>query len=218
MMDRTSKTERTLTKLEVAQVLMDCGCLKLSVEKPFTYASGLQGPVYCDNRLILSFPRERTKLMHELSALIKEKSDQSDAVVGVATAGIPHGALVAHLLDRPFLYVRSDKKSHGRQNQVEGHFVAGQEVVMVEDLVNQGGSLAQAVEGVRSSGLRVEQCFCLVDYQMQAAQSVLANHAVKLHSLTDFDSILEAATARKMIESDQGEELRRWQKDPKNWS
>lgn len=207
-----------LSKLQVANLLMDCGCLKLSVAKPFTYASGLKGPVYCDNRLILSYPSQRSAIIQQLAICLKSKTQQQQAIVGVATAGIPHGALVAHLLGRPFLYVRSDKKSHGRQNQVEGHFVAGQEVVMVEDLVNQGGSLVQAVEGVRSSGLKVEQCFCLVDYQMQAAQSVLAANAVKLHSLTDFDSILEAATARKMIESSQSEELRRWQKDPKNWS
>lgn len=202
----------------IAEILMDCGCLKLSVEAPFTYASGLKGPIYCDNRLILSFPKERTEVEEELANLIAQKVSQDYLVVGVATAGIAHGALVAHLLNKSFCYVRSDKKSHGRQNQVEGHFSAGQNAIMVEDLVNQGGSLVQAVEGVREAGLLVNDCFCLVDYQMLAADKKLQEAKLKLHSLTDFDSILNAAVARKMIGPNEVDELRRWQNDPQNWS
>lgn len=202
----------------IAEILMDCGCLKLSVDEPFTYASGLKGPIYCDNRLILSFPKERTEVEQELARLITQNITQEFLVVGVATAGIAHGALVAHLLNKSFCYVRADKKTHGRQNQVEGHFVRGQNAVMVEDLVNQGGSLVQAVQGVRDAGLVVNDCFCLVDYQTLAAVKKLNEEELQLHSLTDFDSILNAAVERKMIGPKQVDELRRWQNDPQNWS
>jgi orotate phosphoribosyltransferase len=138
-------------------------------------------------------------------------------MAGVASAGVPHAAFLAHELNTPMVYVRSKKKEHGRQNRVEGELKAGQEVLVVEDLVNQGGSVADAVEALRDEGAVVNHVICLVSYQLPAAQERLKELKVKLHYLCDFDSILEEVQSRKEITQDQLESLRRWQKDPKNW-
>lgn len=211
------KTAKSREKMQAAGLLLECGCLQLSPERPFSYASGLVGPIYCDNRLVLSYPQNREALVLELKKLCHSRGLQELTVAGVASAGVPHAAILAHELKRPMLYVRSKKKEHGRQNRIEGQLVKGQEVLVVEDLVNQGGSVADAIEALRDEGAVVKHVVCLVSYQLPTAIERLSALDVELHYLCDFDSILDEAVSRQQISTDQVESLRRWQKNPKNW-
>lgn len=211
------KNKELLEKTKAAGLLLECGCLQLSPDQPFTYASGLVGPIYCDNRLVLSYPENREILVQGLKNLCLSEGLEGLTMAGVASAGVPHAAFLAHELKVPMIYVRSKKKEHGRQNRVEGQLDKGQEVLVVEDLVNQGGSVADAVEALRSEGAVVNHVICLVSYQLSAAIERLEALNVKLHYLCDFDSILQEAQSRQKISADQLDSLRRWQKNPKNW-
>lgn len=211
------KKPQLLDKEETAGLLLDCACLRLSPSKPFTYASGLVGPIYCDNRLVLSSPEKRQVLVDGLKNLCLSEGLSELTMAGVASAGVPHAAFLAQELKVPMLYVRSEKKEHGRQNQVEGGLQKGQEVLVIEDLVNQGGSVADAVEALRAEGAIVNHVLCLVSYQLPAALEKMRELNVKLHYLCDFDAILKEAQSRQQISPDQLESLRLWQKDPKNW-
>jgi orotate phosphoribosyltransferase len=137
---------------EIAQTLLDVEAIKLRPNNPFTWASGWKSPIYCDNRVSLSYPSARTKIKEALVRLIKKKFPETEAIAGVATAGIPQGALVAEAMDLPFLYVRSKSKGHGLANQIEGKLVKGQKIVLIEDLVSTGGSSLAAVDALREAG------------------------------------------------------------------
>ncbi|MFT7233102.1 MAG: orotate phosphoribosyltransferase, partial [Cyclobacteriaceae bacterium] len=141
--------------MEIAKELLKTECIKINLEKPYIWASGWKSPIYCDNRLSLSYPESRTFVKNSLVKLIKEKYPDAEAIAGVATAGIPQGALVADVLNLPFIYIRSKTKAHGLENQVEGVVKPGQKVVIIEDLVSTGGSSLQAAEAIRASGMEV---------------------------------------------------------------
>lgn len=206
-----------LEKTKAAGILLDCGCLRLSPEKPFTYASGLQGPIYCDNRLILSYPEARQVLVEALAAVCQLQGLESLTMAGVASAGVPHAAFLAQKFGTSMVYVRSKKKEHGRQNLVEGRLEAGQEVVVVEDLINQGGSVASAVEALRGEGAIVNHVLCLVSYQLDTALEKMNELNLNMHYLCDFNAILDEALNRKQISALELESLKRWHDDPKNW-
>ena len=141
------------TARQIALNLLDIGAIKLNLEAPFTWASGWKSPIYCDNRLALSFPQIRDYIKHALSSAVRDRFPGTEAIAGVATAGIPQGALVADELDLPFIYVRSKPKGHGLTNQIEGNVVANQKVAVIEDLVSTGGSSLKAVEAIRAAGM-----------------------------------------------------------------
>lgn len=201
----------------IAHLLVKIECLKLSPSDPFSYASGLKGPLYCDNRKALGYVEERGQIVSAFIDKIKEWGKDFDAVCGLATAGIPHAAFIADVLKKPMIYVRSRPKAHGKGNQVEGHFEAGQKIIMIEDLVNQGKSLGEALEGVRNAGLNPLACFCIVDYQMVAAKEVISSNQLDLISLTNFDSILKSSLEQGFISEEEGKLLVDWQRDPANW-
>ncbi len=205
-------------KLDIAIALINKGCVKLSPEQPFTYASGLKGPIYCDNRLILSHVDFRNQVINSFVEVIKKNSFKFDFIGGIATAGIPHAAMIADRMELPMVYVRPKAKEHGKKNQVEGDYKPNQSVILVEDLVNQGSSLADAMAGVTAAGLVSSNCLCIVDYQMQEAKQRLLDLSLNLFSLTDFEHIVQAAYDLKFINSDGRKLLMEWHIDPKEWS
>ncbi len=202
---------------EIAKLLLDLGCLQLSPREPFVYASGLKGPIYCDNRKILSHVSERSKVTNGFIGLLKESNLVYNHLAGIATGGIPLASFMAHQLKSSMIYVRSKPKGHGRGNQVEGDYKNGETVVLIEDLVNQGASLKEAIDGIEASGLKGLAVFCIVDYEMAAAKERVKNAGLPLYSLTTFTTICELALENKIITKDDGEMLRDWHRDPKNW-
>jgi orotate phosphoribosyltransferase len=206
--------------LEVAKYLIEAGCVHLNPQNPFTYASGLKGPIYCDNRLLLSAPEQREKVMKYFQELLEEVVIQykTDGLVGVATAGIPHAAFLSWLTHRPMLYVRAQKKGHGLGRQIEGWREGIKNVICIEDLVNQGGSLAEAVSAVQEHGLVVQACLSIVDYQMPIARAKLDNLGIKLFALTTFGALVEYGQQSGSLSSTDVEALKRWQKNPEKWS
>lgn len=205
-------------KLDIAKALINKGCVKLSPAQPFTYASGLKGPIYCDNRLILSHVEFRNQVIKAFIEVIKSHSLQFDLIGGIATAGIPHAAMIADRLESPMVYVRPKAKEHGKKNQVEGDYKVNQSVILVEDLVNQGSSLADAIAGIHSAGLISTQCLCIVDYQMKESRKRLKELSLNLYSLTDFEHLVEAGLELNFINSDGKKLLMDWHADPKEWS
>lgn len=200
-----------------AKLLLSLRCVQISPDKPYTYASGLLGPIYTDNRQILSFVPERLEVAEALAELIKKSGLSYDSIAGLATAGIPHGMLVAHILKVPFIYVRSSAKGHGKANQIEGKFKAGDKVFLIEDLVNQGSSLNKAIDAIREAKLIPVACAAIVDYQMPAAIEVIEKQRVPLFSLTNFTSITHAASADGALSKESQLLLSKWHKDPINW-
>lgn len=199
-----------------AEALLQLGAVKLSPQNPFLYASGLRGPMYCDNRALLSHPKERNLI---IDGLIEQQNSLSyQQLAGLATAGIPHAAMMADRLSKPMCYVRSKAKEHGRGNQVEGDITQGEKVLMVEDLVNQGSSLKDAVAGVRKADLLVDDCLCIVDYQMPKAKLVCQELGIKLHALVTFEELIHSALAMKVITDADILTLKNWHNDPENWS
>lgn len=205
-------------KMDIAKKLIHLGAVKFSPQNPFTYASGLKGPIYCDNRIILSHVEFRDEVICAFIEIIKQNKLSFDHLGGIATAGIPHAAFVADRLKRSMVYVRPKPKEHGRKNQVEGYYRPGERVLLFEDLVNQGASLDEAMAGVRGAELSCDACLCVVDYEMQAAKERLRNQSIQLFSLTDFTSLVEAAFELNLIDQAGTNLLKEWHADPKAWS
>lgn len=211
-----SKYQRSL---EIARHLIESDCIQLRPHEPFTYASGLTGPIYCDNRLLLSDPPRREWIIRAFGDLLNEalKGQELHALVGVATAGIPHAAFLAWTKKLPLMYVRSKAKEHGKTNRLEGARAELKRVILVEDLVNQGGSLADAVVACQEEGLEVLACLSIVDYQMTAARERFKSLNLPVYSLTDFDHLVEFAMKSGTIDQAGKDLLQRWKDQPKNW-
>ncbi|MDO9183153.1 MAG: orotate phosphoribosyltransferase [Bacteriovorax sp.] len=205
-------------KMDIARGLIENRCIQLSPQNPFTYASGLKGPIYCDNRLVLSHVFFREKIIEAFLETINKHSLNFDLIGGIATAGIPHAAFIADRLKLPMIYIRPKAKEHGAKNQVEGDYLPNQSVILVEDLVNQGASLADAMKGIHEAKLISNQCLCIVDYQTLTSEKRLKELSITLYSLTDFEHLVEAATELKFIDSDGKKLLMDWHADPKEWS
>ncbi|MFA6236128.1 MAG: orotate phosphoribosyltransferase [Bacteriovorax sp.] len=205
-------------KLNIARGLIEKGCVKLSPANPFNYASGLKGPIYCDNRLVLGHVAFRDHVILAFIELIKKEALAFDLIGGIATAGIPHAAFIADRLKIPMVYVRPKAKEHGKKNQVEGDYRANQSVILVEDLVNQGSSLSDAMNGVKNAGLNSSACLCIVDYQTAEAKKRLSELSLKLYALTDFEHLVAAGLELGFIDSNGKKLLMDWHDDPKEWS
>ena len=201
----------------VANQLLQIKAIKLSPSNPFTWASGWKSPIYCDNRKALSFPNVRDYIRDAFADLIKAEYGDCDVVAGVATGAIAQGVLVAQILDKPFVYIRSSAKAHGLENKIEGHIEAGQKVVVVEDLVSTGGSSLQAVEALRSVGCDVLGMVAIFTYGFQVAVDNFANANCKLATLSDYNAMIELALESGYIKADDVESLKEWRKDPSNW-
>jgi len=200
----------------VAAILLKIGAVKLQPEDPFTWASGILSPIYCDNRLILSYPEDRRSVCEAFVAQINP--DDIDSVAGVATGGIAHGMLVAEALNKPFIYVRSSAKKHGRQNQLEGHYTSEQRVVVIEDLISTGGSSLQAVDALRAAGLVVTHVISVFSYGFDQAEENFRKANCPFSSLSDYSTLLKIAEENGYIKADHLEILQEWRKDPKSWA
>jgi len=202
----------------LAGFLLQIKAIKLSPAKPFTWASGLKSPIYCDNRITLSYPSIRTHIRQEFVKMILEHYDKPEVIAGVATGGIAQGALVAQELGLPFIYVRSEKKSHGLSNQIEGVIQPGQSVVVIEDLISTGGSSLKAVEALRDAGANVKGMLAIFTYGLSAARENFKKQECNLLTLTDFDVLLQKAVNEKFISENDLQSLLQWQSNPQSWS
>ncbi|MDH4092645.1 MAG: orotate phosphoribosyltransferase [Cyclobacteriaceae bacterium] len=202
---------------KVAAMLLQIQAIKLSAEKPFIWSSGWKSPIYCDNRLSLSYPEIRKFIRDGLVKAIQENFFTAESIAGVATAGIAQGALVAESLDLPFIYVRPKPKAHGMENLIEGRIVKGQKVVVVEDLVSTGGSSLKAVQALREAGYEVLGMVSIFNYGFDIATHNFYEANVSLVSLSDYNSLLKYALELKYITSDQVISLKAWRVDPSNW-
>ena len=202
----------------IAKDLLKIKAVFFRPEEPFTWASGIKSPVYCDNRLTLSDPAVRTDVEQGLAQLIRENYPDTEALMGTSTAGIAHAAITAHLMGLPMGYVRSGHKDHGRQNQIEGRLEKGQKVVVVEDLISTGGSVIEVVDVLREAGAEVLGIVSIFTYGMQKGLDRLAAADVKNISLTNFDVIAEVAAADGYIRPEDVERLIRFRNNPSDES
>jgi orotate phosphoribosyltransferase len=201
----------------VAEMLLKIEAIKLNIEKPFTWSSGWKSPIYCDNRLSLSFPEVRTRVKEGLAQAIQLNFPQAESVAGVATAGIPQGALVSEVLSLPFLYVRPKPKDHGMENLIEGKVTRNQKVVVVEDLVSTGGSSLKAVQALRDAGFQVLGMVCIFNYGFDVATKNFEEAKVPLITLSDYGNLINVALQKNYITDQQLISLKAWRVDPAGW-
>lgn len=202
---------------EIAEALLEIEAVSLQPENPFTWSSGMKSPIYCDNRLTLSYPSIRRRVAEGLKSLIVEHFPDVEMVAGTATAGIPHAAWVSELLDLPMSYVRSKAKGHGKGNQIEGKVTKGQKVVVVEDLISTGGSVIEAVEALREAGCEVLGVVSIFTYGLEKAVQQLKSINITAYSLTDFTTLAAVAEEKGLITSENQNSLVQWQKNPLEW-
>ena len=206
------------TAEKTAELLLQINAIKLNPGNPFTWASGWQSPIYCDNRIILSFPTIRNYVRDEFSKHIEKQFGKPDVIAGVATGAIGIGILVAESLGLPFVYVRPEPKKHGRQNQVEGFLQRGQNVVIVEDLISTGNSSLLAVEALRGEGANVKGMAAIFTYGFDVAQENFKNANVDLFTLSNYQNLLNLAVAKRYITEEEELTLREWNLNPSTWS
>ncbi len=205
------------TAEKIAAYLLEINAIKLNTEKPFVWASGLNSPIYCDNRISLSYPQIRSFIKNEIVNACKGHFAGAELIAGVATAGIPQGALVADKLNLPFVYVRSAKKSHGLTNRIEGFYTKGQKVVVIEDLVSTGKSSLAAVDALRNEGLEVLGMISIFTYQLPVAEQNFEKHNCKLVSLSGYEYLIETALKNNYITGKQLLSLKKWRQNPEEW-
>jgi orotate phosphoribosyltransferase len=201
----------------IARIFLELGVVKLSTEKPFTWASGWKSPIYCDGRLSLSYPQARDFIKEKLVETISQRFPQAEAIVGVATAGVPQGVLVADMLNLPFLYVRSKAKGHGMANMVEGEVVKGQKVVLIEDLVSSGGSSLKAVAALDLLGLDIQGLVSVFTYGFDETRQRFADAEVPFISLCSYDVLIKEALEQELISATDLNSLKEWRKAPHLW-
>ncbi len=205
------------TAEKIAELLLQINAIKLNPKNPFTWASGWQSPIYCDNRLILSFPQIRNHIRDEFAKNIEKQFGKPDVIAGVATGAIGIGILVAESLGLPFVYVRPEPKKHGRQNQVEGFLQKGQNVVIVEDLISTGNSSLLALEALRAAGANVKGMAAIFTYGFDIAQENFKNANVDLYTLSNYTHLLNLAVAKRYITETEEQTLREWNSSPSTW-
>lgn len=205
------------TAAPVASALLEIGAIKLNYQKPFTWSSGWKSPIYCDNRLSLSYPIIRTNIKSFLANTIQANFPAAQSVAGVATAGIAQGALVAEALNLPFLYVRPKPKDHGMENLIEGKIEKGQRVVLVEDLISTGGSSLKAAEALRDAGFAVEGMVAIFTYGFDVATKNFEAANIPLVCLSSFEHLLPEALRMNYIQQTDLEHVKTWRSDPSNW-
>lgn len=201
---------------ETARLLLEIEAVRLEPYQPFTWASGMLSPIYCDNRVGLSHPLVRTFIKKSLASIAPDFG-AFEVVAGVATAGIPQGVLVADLLEKPFVYVRSSAKDHGRRNQIEGSVQAGQRVLVIEDLISTGGSSLVAVDALQSAGCEVVGVLAIFQYGFEAATQAFASRNLPLRTLTDYDTLVQTAVEIGYIAEGDLRTLQQWRTQPQQW-
>lgn len=206
-----------ITAAKIAEYLLEINAIKLSPDAPFTWTSGWKSPIYSDNRLSLSFPEARTFIKQQLGKLIQNKFPGVEAIVGVATAGIAPGALVADEINLPFGYIRSEAKKHGMGKQVEGDIRPGQKIVVVEDLVSTGKSSLQAVQNLKEYGCEVLGMVSIFTYGFDVATEVFVNENCPYYSLSNYNVLIDVAAQKGIVKPEQVAVLNEWRKSPSTW-
>ncbi len=203
---------------EIAKDLLKIQAVKLSPNEPFTWASGIKSPIYCDNRLTISYPKIRTAIAKGIAELISEKYPKVEVIAGTATAGIPHAAWMAAEFDLPLVYVRSKPKDHGRGKQIEGVLHPGAKTVVIDDLLSTGGSVLKAVKAAQNEGADVLGVGAIFSYQLQAIVDNFRQADLSYFTLTNYSELLEAAVETNYISTTERAALEKWRHDPENWS
>lgn len=207
----------TDTAKKTAELLLQINAIKLNPKNPFTWASGWKSPIYCDNRITLSFPPIRNYLREEFAKNIEKQFGKPDVIAGVATGAIGIGMLVAEIMGLPFVYVRPEPKKHGRENQVEGFLQKGQSVLVVEDLISTGKSSLQAVEALKAAGANVKGMVAIFTYGFEIAEKNFKEANIEVYTLGNYDMLLKEAVAKQYITEDEYDTLKEWRKNPSTW-
>ena len=202
---------------QVAKSLLQINAIILQPNNPFKWAAGWNSPIYCDNRKTLSYPEIRNYIRQGLVAVIKNHYKGANVIAGVATAGIPHGVLVAEELGLPFIYVRAKAKEHGKQNQIEGYFEKGQSVILVEDLISSGKSSLEAASALKEVGMKVKGMVSIFTYGFDTAAENFKNANCEYISLCDYNTLLPEAIKQKYIDKEDLAILKQWRENPSNW-
>ena len=205
------------TAQQTAELLLQINAIKLETKNHFTWASGWKSPIYCDNRIILSFPAVRNYIRDEFVKQIEAKFGRPDVIAGVATGAIGIGILVAEAMGLPFVYVRPEAKKHGRQNQVEGFLQKGQTVIVVEDLISTGGSSLMAVEALRNEGANVKGMAAIFTYGFPISEEKIAAAKLDVYTLSNYENLIEKAVEKKYISEEELETLQSWNSNPSEW-
>ena len=205
-------------KQQVSAKLLEVGAIKLNIGQPFKWSSGWNSPIYCDNRLSLSYPPIRTFIKDQLAVQVKANFPAVEVIAGVATAGIPQGALVADALDLPFIYVRAKAKGHGMGNMIEGKITKGQKVVLVEDLVSTGGSSLKAAAALQAAEFEVLGMLAIFTYGFDVAADNFERENIKLICLSDYETLIDLSLAEGEITQEEVAMLKSWRRDPANWN
>ena len=206
------------TAKKTAEVLLQINAIKLNPRDPFTWASGWKSPIYCDNRMVLSYPTVRNFIKEEIAKNLENEFGKPDVIAGVATGAIGIGALVAEFLGLPFVYVRTEAKKHGRQNQIEGFVERGQNVVVIEDLISTGKSSLVAVEALKSAGVNVKGMVAIFTYGFDISRENFKTKNVNLFTLSNYESLLEQALNTNFINQKELKILSKWNTNPSTWN
>jgi orotate phosphoribosyltransferase len=202
---------------KIADFLLQIKAIKLQPDNPFTWASGIKSPIYCDNRKTLSYPKIRTYLRQQFASVIFDLYSKPDVIGGIATGGIAHGVLVAQDLGLPFIYIRSEAKKHGTENLIEGEIQTGQTVVLIEDLISTGGSSLKAAQALIKEGCNVKGIISIFSYNLPVADAAFKNAKVSYISLCDFPTLIERAVETSYISETEAKSLQEWMKNPEGW-
>jgi|TARA_B110000902_G_scaffold251527_1_gene311921 orotate phosphoribosyltransferase len=206
------------TAKKTAEVLLQINAIKLNPRDPFTWASGWKSPIYCDNRMVLSFPAVRNYIKEEIAKNLEKEFGKPDVIAGVATGAIGIGALVAEFLGLPFIYVRPQAKKHGRQNQIEGFVEKGQNVVLIEDLISTGNSSLVAVDALKAVGVNVKGMVAIFTYGFDISKENFKTNNVTLFTLSNYESLLEQAQDTNFINQNEADILSKWNTNPSEWT
>jgi len=208
----------TNTAQQTAELLLQINAIKLNSKNPFTWASGWKSPIYCDNRIILSFPAVRNYIRDEFAKQIEQKFGRPDVIAGVATGAVGIGILVAEAMGLPFVYVRPEPKKHGRQNQVEGFLQKGQNVVVVEDLISTGGSSLLAVEALRNEGANIKGMVAIFTYGFPVSKERFEAANLDVFTLSNYENLLQKAVDKQYVSENELETLSAWNANPAEWN
>ncbi|MGE7120476.1 orotate phosphoribosyltransferase [Peribacillus sp. NPDC046944] len=200
----------------IAERLLEIKAVFLQPNEPFTWASGIKSPIYCDNRLTLSYPAVRNEIAEGLKKLIEQNFPDTELIAGTATAGIPHAAWVSDKMDLPMCYVRSKAKEHGKGNQIEGRALSGQKVVVVEDLISTGGSVITAVDALRKAGCEVLGVVSIFTYELEKGKEKFTAENITNYSLSDYSSLIKVANEKGYITAGELEKLKKWRENPED--
>ena len=204
--------------IKTAKYLLQINAIKLSPENPFLWASGWKSPIYCDNRIALSYPLIRNYIADQITIQVKSiHKNQKFIIAGVATGAIGIGMLVAHKMNRPFIYVRPETKKHGKKNQIEGYIPKNPKIIVIEDLISTGKSSLNAVEALKKIGADVIGMFGIFSYELNIAQKNFNKSNIKLNTLCSYDILVKEAIKQNIINSDSLNKLSEWKKSPENW-